>query len=110
LAFDDDGMARIIGRLDAKLVQIERRLPDVLATTFAELGTENGCARLFEHCLPYAHDHGWWAHLDPINIQVNLPRAMDSVRALAPQIENLRQIAVRCCVAVMTRPVALSEL
>lgn len=101
LVFDDGMMARIIGRLDAKLVQITHRLPDVLATTFEELGTEAGCARLFEHCLPHAHDHAWWAHLDPINMQISLPHLQNYMASHWAQLTKLAKTARHRCLAAM---------
>jgi len=95
MTFDDEAMAQLMTRYDAKLTQIEHRLPGVLATTFDELGTEEGCVRLFEHCVPYLHDHRWWNYLDAINIQVNIPHMMGYFRAYAPQIETLRTNAVK---------------
>lgn len=108
LVFDDAPMQRLMERTDAKLVQIARRLPNVLATTFEELGTEEGCARLFEHCLPYAHDHAWWAQLAPINMQVSIPHMTSYFLAYAPQIEKLRRIAAHRSIAAMARPVGLN--
>jgi hypothetical protein len=31
---------------------------------------------LFEHLLPYKHDHDWWASFDTANLQINLPALM----------------------------------
>jgi hypothetical protein len=93
LTFDDTTMLPLMQRQDRKLVQLAHRLPNVLQTTFAELGTEEGCARLFEHCLPFRHDHAWWSVLAPINVQINLLHGLHYYRAHQRQLEALRQSA-----------------
>ena len=101
LTFDDEAMAATIRQADAKLVQIQHRLPGVLATTFEELGTEEGCARLFEHCLPYAHDRAWWEHFDPINMQISLPHLHSYMVAHRPQLLKLAKTAKHRCITTM---------
>lgn len=49
--------------------------PQTLAVDFHELEQEGTCKAIFEHCLPYKHDHGWWEFmskkvLDPDVIQL----------------------------------------
>lgn len=34
--------------------------PQTLTADFHELEQESTCQAIFEHCLPYKHDHGWW--------------------------------------------------
>jgi len=101
--FDVVTMARHLAAQDAKLRQFAHRRPGVLCTTFAELGTEEGCARVFEHCLPYRHDHSWWAALDKMNLQVSLPHARNYFLAHAQQLEKLRKTARHRCIANMAR-------
>jgi hypothetical protein len=60
-------------RMDAKLDQIERRVAGVLSVRFADLAREDVCARVLESCLPYPHDHAWWASLADVNVQADLP-------------------------------------
>lgn len=108
--FDAVQMARQLGAIDAKLVQVAHRRPGVLCTTFAELGTEDGCARLFEHVLPYRHDSAWWQFWAPRNIQVNLPHALNYMLAYAPQIERLRLLARHEMLRRLRRPVVLDGI
>lgn len=84
--FDRAGLTAFLRRLDRKLDQIEQRVQGVLSVSFADLATEAGCARLFEHCLPYKHDPQWWASLAPVNIQVNLPAVFRHYKAHEPQL------------------------
>jgi hypothetical protein len=110
LQFDPVTMAKHLGAIDAKLQQFAHRRPGVLCTTFAELGTEEGCARLFEHCLPYRHDSGWWQAMAPINMQVSLTMARNYYLAHAPQLERLRLIARHEMLRQFRRPIVLEGI
>jgi hypothetical protein len=108
--FDVVRMAKLLGAQDAKLRQFAHRRPGVLQTTFAELGTEEGCARLFEHCLPYRHDSAWWQALSPVNLQVSIPHMRSYFLAHAPQIEKLRLLARHEMLRQFRRPVELDGI
>jgi hypothetical protein len=105
MQFDVVTMARHLAAQDAKLRQFAHRRPGVLCTTFAELGTEEGCARVFEHCLPYRHDHSWWAALDKMNMQVSIPHMVRYFQAHAPQVERLRLLARHEMLRAFRQPV-----
>jgi hypothetical protein len=103
LVFEAAVMTRLIERLERKLDQIEARRSGVLSVTYDELGTEAGCARVFEHCLQAPHDHAWWAAASPLNIQINLDHMLRHFVAHRPQLEKLAKIAKHRCIANMTR-------
>jgi hypothetical protein len=42
--------------------------PQTLTVDFHELEREDCCRAVFEHCLPYKHDSGWWKFLSAKNI------------------------------------------
>jgi hypothetical protein len=104
MPFEDATMRPVLTHLDAKLVQIAHRLPDVVATTFEELGTEAACARVFERCLPYRHDPAWWQQMAAINLQVNLVQLVKYFAAHWPQVQKLRKQARHRCLAAMRIP------
>jgi hypothetical protein len=110
LTFDAVKMARHLGAQDAKLRQLAHRRPGVLCTTFAELGTEEGCARLFEHCLPYRHDSSWWQALAPVNMQVSIPHMRNYFLAHQPQVDKLRRIAKHEMLRAFRRPVEMEGI
>ena len=91
--FDRMLLEKTMRRLDHKLDQIERRMPNVLSIKFSDLVNEETCARAFEHCLPHKHDHAHWARLAPLNIQVNMPALMRYMQAHAPQLSTAAQQA-----------------
>jgi hypothetical protein len=92
IGFDVAALTAIIRAHDAKLDQIAARWPGALSVDYAELAIEATCARVFEHCLPFAHDPAWWRALAPLNLQINLPALMRYAAVNAPQMEKLRSI------------------
>ena len=107
MQFDEAIMRRHLAYLASKLRQIERRLPDVLSLSYADLATEEGCARLFEHCLPYQHDSAWWQAMAPINMQINLGHALHWFAAYRVPMEKTRRIARWEMLRGLRRPVAM---
>lgn len=107
MGFDDAVMARQLRYVSAKLRQVAHRRPNVLTLTFDDLATEDGCARLFEHCLPYKHDHDWWAAMAPLNAPVNLTHALHWFGAYATQMEKVRRIARFEMLRTLRRPIEM---
>lgn len=106
IGFDEQMLRAQMGRLDRKLDQIERRLP-VYSVAYDDLSSEATCAALFEHCLPYPHDHDWWAHCAARNVQINMPLLIRYMHAHREQMGKLAQMAQqRILQAMHIRPVA----
>ena len=101
LVFDDRVMCALLERIERKLDQIERRLPDVLALTYDDLADETACARVFQHCLGIQHDHEWYDRIAPLNLQVSLPHLMRYWDAYRPQLDKLAKQARHRIVADM---------
>ena len=53
---------------------------------FSELAREDCCRAVFEHCLPYKHDSGWWKFLSEKNINP------DVVKLAALYLQREKQI------------------
>ncbi len=100
-AFDTDAVTATMTRLDRKLDQIERRLPDVLSVPYDDLATEAGCRRLWEHCLPYPFDARWHARLANVNVQENLGLTVRHYVAHKPQLMKLAQLAAHRIISDM---------
>lgn len=105
MQFDRASMRNWMRKLDAKLDQIEHRFPGAISVRFEDLAKEDVCAQLFEHCLPYKHDHAWWAAADATNVQINFPAMVRYCDAHRPQLEKLRLTARHISLAMMARPV-----
>lgn len=93
--FDPALMLPMMTRLDRKLDQIAARVPGVVSVSFADLATEEGCARVFEHCLPFRHDPEWFALMAPKNLQISFPPLIRYMQAYQPQLGKLADIARR---------------
>ena len=57
-----------------------------LTVDFSELAREDCCRAVFEHCLPYKHDSGWWKFLSEKNINP------DVVKLAALYLQREKQI------------------
>ena len=107
LVFDDAVMLRALERQEAKLRQIEARLPDVLSVRFEDLVDEACCREVFEHCLQMPHDPEWWGQLDGMNLQVSVPHMLRYFDAHRVQVEKLRRMARHEMLRAFRRPVEL---
>lgn len=100
-----NGQEPNINRLNVKLDQIERRVPNVLSVKYADLATETGCAQVFEHCLPYLHDTQWWQLLSALNLQTKMHGLFRYYRAHWGQLSTVGDIAKQHILAqLMARP------
>lgn len=83
-SFNHEIISREIRRLDAKLDQIEARVPGVISIDYDDLREEWACAGIFEHCLGLPFDEDWWLKLDQENVQcsmIGLMRYFDANRS-----------------------------
>jgi hypothetical protein len=71
-------------KLDRKLDQIEKRVPNALSVRFEDLTDETTCARIFEFCLGMPHDSARWQQLAPMNIQCHMHGIIRYFRAHIP--------------------------
>ncbi|MBP2290718.1 GNAT family N-acetyltransferase [Azospirillum rugosum] len=100
---DRPAVERLMHRLDRKLEQISRRVPDALSVRFEDLEREDACAAVFEHCLPYRHDPEWWGAWAPVNVQCDMRAIVRYCHAHAPQLDKLTAIAKHQTLALMAR-------
>jgi len=101
IAFDRDVIEPLMQKLDRKLDQVVARMPNVLEVGFHDLNDEATCAAVFEHCLPYPHDHDHWAQTAQTNIQINMPALMRYFQAYQPALDKLAAIAKHQTLAAM---------
>lgn len=96
-----EAVRAVIQRYDRKLDQICHRVPNVLSVTFEELKEEATCKKVFEHVLPYEHDHGWWSSMADVNLQMNMKHGLSYFEAYEPQLTKLAKIAKHTILANM---------
>jgi hypothetical protein len=84
---------RVLRTADRKLDQIEARVPGVLSVQFEDLADEATCARVFEHCLPYPHDHEHWTTWNVQRVSGDLARQIRYAQAYLPQLQKLARTA-----------------
>lgn len=103
---DIPGTRRMVRYINAKLDTLEARCAEVCRVEFDELATELGCARLFEHCLPFRHDPLWWQSYAPLNLQCNIFALQRYYLAHAKQLAKLSaQIRHRTIAAMRPKTV-----
>ncbi|NUB27730.1 GNAT family N-acetyltransferase [Azospirillum brasilense] len=100
---DRTAVERLMLRLDRKLEQISRRVPDALSVRFEDLEREEVCAAVFEHCLPYQHDPDWWKLWAPVNIQCDMRAIVRHAHAHSAQLDKLERVAKHQTLALMAR-------
>jgi hypothetical protein len=71
LEFDRNVMRRLVAYVMRALDRLSCQ-PGVLTVDYHELEREDTCRAVFEHCLPYKHDSGWWNWLAARNVQPDL--------------------------------------
>ena len=107
--YDEARLRSEIRKLDAKLDQIQARVPGVLSVSFSDLESEATCARVFEHCLPYRHDPAWYALTAPMNLQANLQALTQYYQGNAGQLEKLGKIAKQTILGGLARALPMPD-
>lgn len=90
--FDQLKLAKAMRRLDAKLDQIEARVPGVLSVRFDEMNDEGACAQLWAHCTGTCANPDWFAQIAPLNLQCDLELMMRYAQAHMPQMERVGRL------------------
>ena len=93
VSFDRGEIANLMARADKKLDQVAARVPGVIEVHYDDLRSEDACARIFEHCLPYPHDRAWWKHHAGKNIQTDFYALTRYCQAYAPAMARVASIA-----------------
>ena len=91
--FDRAVMEPMMRRLDAKLDQIVKRVPNVIEVTFDSLNDEATCKAVFEHCLLYPFDRKHWERLSRENVQCDMRALVRYATAYRPQLDKLIAMA-----------------
>lgn len=105
--FDKPKLLRQMQKMDAKLDQIEARVPGVLSVKFDDLAEEKTCAQLFEHCTGQAPAETWFKTVAPLHLTVDLDAMMRYYHAHLPQLERVAGLAKQRILAKLSkRPVS----
>jgi hypothetical protein len=91
---DEPRLRRIIAYENRCLDKISAQ-PGVLTVDFADLHKRDVCAAIFEHCLPYRFDEGWWLSMKDRNIQSNVTDIFGYYRDNRDGVEGFKRAAKR---------------
>lgn len=100
LGSDLPAMTKAFVALDRKLAQIEGRT-GARSFRYEDLVTEDACARLFEHVLPYRHNSLRWRNLAIQTIQTPVLPLRRYVKAHRAQLDRLQAIARQASLAAL---------
>ncbi len=102
IAFDKIKLLSNMRRLDAKLDQIEARVPGVLSVRFDELATEEACAKLVTHCTEQKLAPEWFAQIAPLNLQCDLGAMLRYMQAHQSQLGRIGRLAKQRMLAALS--------
>ena len=103
--FSEADLTKQMKKLDAKLAQIERRIPSVLSVKYDDIDSEQIARDIFEHCLPHAFDKEWWASLRDKNLQCSMRALMRYAMAYQGPLERMVKTAIHLSRAkLLARP------
>lgn len=105
LGFDPDTLSRVFER-GAKVLRRISALPNVLTIPYEALETEDGCRRIFEACLPYVWDRGWWLKMRGRRVESNLAGIVAYYQNNQEGVEGFK----RLCGRELTRLMRAGEL
>jgi hypothetical protein len=88
--YDLPKLRKVMEYGDRMLCEIAEQ-PGVLSLDFDDLDTIQGCKAIFEHCLPYEFDYGWWEYMVMQNIQVDVLSVIQLYHQNRPEIEGFKK-------------------
>ncbi len=88
--YDEEKLRSIMQYGERMLEQISS-LPGVLSIDFDSLSTKEGCAAIWERCLPYAFDEQHWLDMKDKNIQVDMKEFLSYYFANREKIEGFKR-------------------
>lgn len=109
IAFDKLALIRAMQRLDAKLDQIEARVPGVLSVKFDDLNDKATCARLFEHCTGDGLDSLWFGTMRSTHLTIDLEALLRYTQAHMPQLERVGRLAKQRILGKLARRPVTSD-
>jgi hypothetical protein len=98
-SIDEPRLRRIIAYENRCLEKISAQ-SGVLTVDFADLHKRDVCAAIFEHCLPYRFDEGWWLSLKDRNIQSNVTDIFRYYRDNRDGVEGFKRNTKREMIAL----------
>jgi hypothetical protein len=90
-SYDANALRRMLEYGDRMLHEVARQ-PGVLTLLSSDLDTEYGCRAIFERCLPYRFDRGWWLNLKGKNIQCNVQNYIRYYHEHKTEVENFKSL------------------
>lgn len=100
---DRDHVVATMRKLDAKLSQIEKRVPNAVSVAFKDLAKQNVCSALLEYCTGTKDAPGRWSEFDRANIQCSMPAMIRYAAANKVQLARLSSVAKQLSISEFAR-------
>lgn len=109
IAFDRPKLAHDMWRLDAKLHQIEARVPGVISVQFDDLSRKDVCAQIYRHCTGQELPDFWFEPMNLANLTADLEGMLRYIHAHTPQLERVARLAKQRILFQMSRRRVVSD-
>ena len=83
------GLLQRLRTADAKLDQVEARLPRVVTVRYQDLAQPETCREVFEHCLEMPFDLAWWQYWNSIRVEADTRAVLRHFAAYWVQMHRL---------------------
>ncbi len=93
--YDKEKLIGVMEYGNRMLDDVAKNLPNCLKLEFSDLDTKDGCAALFEHCLPFKFDQEWWDGQRAKNIQVDVAEYVRYYHENRPEIDGFKKLCWR---------------
>lgn len=93
--YERESLTRILEYGDRMLEDVAANVPGCLKLEFNDLSSRDGCAALFEHCLPFDFDQVWWEQRQAENVQVDVAEYVRYYHQNRPEIDGFKKLCWR---------------
>lgn len=100
-SFNLDVLKHTLRMQNAKLDQIEHRIPNVLSIPYHDLDTKQACKTIFEYCTQYPFDEDWWIKVSKLNLQMDLHKLFKYMAAFKSELDRTTRIMKQHNIALM---------
>lgn len=93
--YEEASLRKIMEYGDRMLSDVSANCHNCLTLDFADLATKDGCAALFEHCVPFAFDNDWWTEMAAKNVQADVLAAIRYFHENRAEIQGFKKLLWR---------------
>lgn len=88
----DEKLLRTAFTRNERILRKIAAVPGVLALSFDELNTREGCKSIFEFCLPYEWDEEWWKEISAQKVETDLSSFVAAYQAERDSVDHFKAL------------------